>query len=92
MTPSKPHKVVQALLKDASGKDISAQVQVDDVMVAIDGKPLDEVIAQRTESIAFCVRCQKGTLRARSLADSLGLGSLTPWSLQLLDRRKPLCA
>jgi C-terminal processing protease CtpA/Prc len=61
LTPSKPHKVVQALLKDASGKDISAQVQVDDVLVAIDGKPLDEVIVERTESIVFCVRRKNGT-------------------------------
>ena len=54
VTPSRPHKVVQALLKDDTGTDISNQVRVDDVLVAIDGQPLDEVMVQRTESIIFC--------------------------------------
>lgn len=63
VTPSKPHKVVYALLKDASGEDISAQVRMDDVLVGIDGKRLDEVPFLLALCIDFCARRDHTTLK-----------------------------
>jgi len=68
VTPSKPHKVVYALLKDASGEDISAQVRVDDILVGIDGKTLDEVPFLLAVSIDFCASRDHCTLMRRSQA------------------------
>lgn len=44
LSPAPPYKIFKATLFDANGNDISSKIHTNDVLVAVNGTPIHEVL------------------------------------------------